>query len=170
MRYIESYKIFEGSVKKSEKIDLYRDDKYIVVAPLTYNASCKYGAFTNWCISVPHAEYVWNSSPHAKIVFIIQKKYHISDENKEKINRFLYLKDKDDDGDISDEENKEYVELSASDDIEDLSKIAVIQNTKNNNIEIWDSNNINLDDKYHSIEQLPIDKNVISIIWNYFYN
>lgn len=169
MKYILNYKIFEVSVKKSEKIDLYRDDKYIVVSPLTYNASCKYGAFTKWCISVPHAEYVWDSAPNAKIVFIIQKKYHISDDNNEKISRFLYLKDKNDDGDISESEIEEYNELSTSHDIEDLSKIAIVQNTANNKVEIWDANNINLDDKYSTIEDLPIDYKVIKIVWDYIY-
>lgn len=49
---ITNFKLFEGSVKSSERIDIFRDNKYILVAPLTAKASMKYGAFTNWCTSV----------------------------------------------------------------------------------------------------------------------
>jgi hypothetical protein len=60
MKYLKTYKqLFEKRVSKDEKIDIYRDADYIVVAPLTHLASCKYGTDTGWCISVPSASYVW---------------------------------------------------------------------------------------------------------------
>ena len=36
-------------VEPKEYDDLYRDDDYVFVSPLTHNASCKYGANTKWC-------------------------------------------------------------------------------------------------------------------------
>jgi len=36
-------------VDSKEYDDLFRDEKYLLVAPLTHNASCKYGAGTKWC-------------------------------------------------------------------------------------------------------------------------
>src|SRR6185369_15604270 len=47
------FRTVEGAVKAAEKIDIYRDDSYIVVRPLSERASCKYGAYTKWCISAP---------------------------------------------------------------------------------------------------------------------
>ncbi len=53
------FKLFEGRVKKSDRIDIFRDNKYIVISPLTPHDSCKYGAFTRWCISVPNSGTTW---------------------------------------------------------------------------------------------------------------
>ena len=43
----------EVKAKADERDKIYQDDRLLVVAPLTHRASCKYGAFTNWCTSVP---------------------------------------------------------------------------------------------------------------------
>lgn len=170
MKYIKTFQVFETRVKKQDRIDLYRDDKYIVVSPLTYEASCKYGAFTKWCISVPHAEYVWDGGKeHSKIVFILQKKYIIPEEKDKKIEQFLELKDKMDNEGLTKREEKLYLTLLSSGEAEDLSKIAIIFNKKNDLIEIWDANNINLDDNYSTIEQLPIDRKVVDVIYDYFF-
>lgn len=52
MKYI---KTFEYRVHREDRIEILRDDKYIIVAPLTKDASCKYGAFTHWCTANPHS-------------------------------------------------------------------------------------------------------------------
>ena len=52
MKYI---KTFEYRVHREDRIEILRDDKYIIVAPLTEDASCKYGAFTHWCTANPHS-------------------------------------------------------------------------------------------------------------------
>ena len=41
---VEKFKVSSDEYQK-----LYEDDTYLLVAPLTHNASCKYGANTKWC-------------------------------------------------------------------------------------------------------------------------
>ncbi len=169
MKHILTFNLFEGKVKKSDKIDIFRNEKYIVVRPLTHQASCKYGAFTQWCISVPNAEYVWESSKDAIVIFILQKNYNISSEKEDVIRRFLELNEKEQEGEIDEEETDEYLRIMGSREAEDLSKIALIFSNDNlNNPEIWDANNIKLNDNYpYGYRDLPIDNSVIEAIENY---
>lgn len=182
MKFIKTLEEFisESKVKSDEKIDILRDSNYIVVQPLTHRASCKYGAYTKWCISVPNAEYVWTeSSDHDNlpyiVIFIIQRNYK-NPNNDTDIERLIYLNDiiqnGDDNGDsINEEDHEEYLELFASHNGEDLSKIALIFTNKNRiSPEIWDNNNINLDDVYNSYFQLPIDNYVLDKIEEYVAN
>lgn len=160
--------LYEGSVKKTDRVDIYRDSNYIVIRPLTYRASCKYGAFTRWCISVPHAEYVWDSSPDAVVIFIIQKNYKISPEREKKISRFLYLRDKSENEEMSRQEKKELEILMRNPhELEDLTKIALTTTKRFNNVEIWDNNNIELSDNYNGFWDLPISGDVVDAIMNY---
>jgi hypothetical protein len=64
--------ITEARVKKSDRIDIYRDKNVIVVAPLTHEALKKYASECAWCINSD--KYEWTHYHQGKIVVIIQKK------------------------------------------------------------------------------------------------
>ena len=169
MKYIKSFDLFEARVKKSDRIDIFRDNKYIIISPLTHKASCKYGANTKWCISTPSDSTAYDSNPDAIVVIIIQRNYIISEEKYNIIEKFLSLKDKDDEEGLSDEEKEEYLDIMNSHEAEDLSKIALVYGR--NNVEIWDANNINLNDSYQfGYKTLPIDDYVLDIIADFFDN
>jgi hypothetical protein len=173
MKHLLNFKLFESKVKKSEKIDILRDDKYIVVRPLTHTASCKYGAYTQWCISVPGAEYVWDSSPDAIVIFILQKDYKISPLRYKKIQKLIELNELKKEGEITRTQLNSFRTLMENHQGEDLSKIALVFSKNNlNDPEIWDNNNIKLNDQYdyysyNDYFELPIDQYVIDAIEEY---
>jgi hypothetical protein len=181
MKHINNFNTFlnEGRVKKDEKIDIYRDKDFIVVAPISFQASCKYGAYSKWCISAPSNDDIWTddiNTPNAttKIVFIIQRNLEYSESEQEDIYKFEKYHEKQEDGEeLSEEEREEYIELSDSMRGYDFSKIALIKSIKNNGVEIWDMNNIHVNDPYSSpnpnmkIEDLPISDIVIEKAYDY---
>lgn len=64
----------EVRAKPGERDKIYQDDNLLVVAPLTHNASCKYGAYTNWCTSVPsNDEHFVDHMAHGVLVYFIIK-------------------------------------------------------------------------------------------------
>jgi hypothetical protein len=65
---------------------------------------------------------------------------------------------------------EEFSELYHSHEGEDLSKIALIYYKKNKGVEIWDANNINIEEayQYDGYFGLPIKKEVLQAIENYF--
>lgn len=71
-KYIKEETITEGRVKKSDRIDIYRDKNVIVVAPLTHEALKKYASECAWCINSD--KYEWTHYHQGKIVVIIQRK------------------------------------------------------------------------------------------------
>lgn len=65
----------EAKKAKNESKKLYEDEKYLIVQPMTHQASCVYGAETKWCVSSRDSsryfdDYIRNS----KFVYIINKK------------------------------------------------------------------------------------------------
>lgn len=157
--------LFEGRVKRDERIELFRDKDYIVVAPLTNEASCKYGAFTKWCISAPNND-AWKDG--VKIVFIIQRNPTITQEEQDSIDKFSDYYEKIQDGeDLTDDEIREYYDLM--DKGFDFSKIALVKG--NRKIEIWDSNNVNINDTdinpYFTVYNLPFPDEVIESAMDY---
>lgn len=171
MKYLKNFKeLFEKRVAKSDKVDIYRDGDYIVVAPLTHLASCKYGTDTGWCISVPSASYVWDDGFDeniSKVVFIINKNFQ---GDNEKISKLAQLNYKKDNEGLEDDDIEEFSDLFFSHEGEDLSKIALIYYKKNGSVEIWDANNIDITESYQydSYHGLPIPNNVLESIENYF--
>lgn len=163
--------IDETSVKSNEKVDIYRDSSIIVVRPLSERASCKYGAFTKWCISAPSSG-AWETNPDAVIVMLLQKNYQISTQKHNLIDRFSYFQDLEDSGEMTpelEEEREELMDNNDYHDFEDLSKIALVFG--NNHTEIWDANNINISDNYQfGWERLPVSKDAINAISNYIDN
>jgi hypothetical protein len=150
MKHLKLFENFinEGRVKKDEKIDIYRDDRYIIVEPLTHRASCKYGAYTNWCTSTPSDDFGWNTGVDANLrkIIIIDKKF---EENTEKVNTLSDIVWKVENGelDLEDYENEE-VELLRDILMEkeyyDLSKIALTVNEDNEIVQVWDARNTEL--------------------------
>ena len=167
MKYIR--KIFETNVKKSEKTDIYRDNNYIVVEVFSHKASCKYGAFTRWCISTPSDGVAWDAGHDngARVIIIINKTYKPDEELAKKL---VELNEKYQEGNTTPEEDDEYYELMSTTEAQDLSKIAIVLGD-DGHTEIWDANNINLTDVYSfGFSYLPIDSAVINAIDNYLYD
>ena len=72
-------KIKEKKLKKQRDI-IYKDDRWLVISPKTYEASCAYGAGTKWCVTSKDTSTHWNTySKNASFFFILDK--HITDEN-----------------------------------------------------------------------------------------
>jgi hypothetical protein len=154
----------ETRVKSNEKIDIYRDEKYVVVEVLTHKASCKYGAFTQWCISHPFDPTAWNAGVDVEhVIFIINKSFK---PNFDKIKELDNLNDKFLNDELNEKEKEKYFKLIKNKKAQDLSKIAIIVGYYNT--EIWDANNINLTYVYpYGYKDLPIDQKVIDAIDNY---
>ena len=92
-----SKRVFEGSVKKSDRIDIFRDDKYIVVAPLTEEASMKYGADSHWCTSASGSG-AWcdeskpnNENSKVGLIILIRRNYKMTPRNEENSELYYYL-------------------------------------------------------------------------------
>lgn len=82
----ESLQELENELKKHENkirrqvqaIDganiVYEDERYTVVNPLTYNASCYYGAGTKWCTSSEKTQQYWNDkNAEGKLFYVFDK-------------------------------------------------------------------------------------------------
>ena len=74
MRYLKKYgeMLNEGRVKRSERLDVFRNDDIIVVMPLTHTALRKYANKCQWCINDDIHE--WEEYHKGKHVLIIQRK------------------------------------------------------------------------------------------------
>ena len=74
MRYLKKYgeMLNEGRVKRSERLDVFRNDDIIVVMPLTHTALRKYANKCQWCINDDINE--WEQYHKGKHVIIIQRK------------------------------------------------------------------------------------------------
>ena len=79
-KYIKGETITESRVKKSDRIDIYRDENVIVVAPLTHEALQKYASECAWCIN--RDKYEWTHYHQGKIAFIKQRKPKKNKKNK----------------------------------------------------------------------------------------
>ena len=62
----------EVKSKVDERDKIYQDENIVVVAPLNHSASCKYGAYTKWCTSVPsNDEHFNNYMQHGVLIYFI---------------------------------------------------------------------------------------------------
>jgi hypothetical protein len=168
--------LFEYRVRKDEKIDILRDDKYIVVAPLSEEASCKYGAFTHWCTSNPDSgawdlgigqDYI-NLKNNNKIVYIIQRNYKLTSKNEEQSEEYYHLFKKFENGDFDERDDEKklqerFDEINNDIDSLNFSKIAVEYNFKHQWWSLWTANNICISDHpwNYGLTDLPIDEYVI---------
>jgi hypothetical protein len=172
--------LFESNVKKNERIEILRDDNYIVVAPLTERASCKYGAFTHWCISAPGSGYFENYNNinlegKDKLIFILNRKLNITQKQKDVYDKYNYIFYKYENSDFYDGENEETVldkklELEETDDFLDFSKICIYYNYKQRTYGIYSGNNIFLNDfgyDIHNLDAIGIEPYVIDAIFEF---
>ena len=66
---------FEEEVPKTtSRVKLYEDDKWLVVSPLTHEASCKYGIHSAWCVSTSNKDYYNRYTKDGLLVFFLDKK------------------------------------------------------------------------------------------------
>jgi len=57
MIHLNYFKTFESiKVKPNEYVELWRDSDFVLIVPLTHNASQKYGFGTKWCTSSKKSE------------------------------------------------------------------------------------------------------------------
>jgi hypothetical protein len=70
---------------------IYEDDRFIVVVPKTHKASCKYGAFSNWCVSTSNTNY-FNQYTQGRgmLAFIIWKDEMGKYDNRTNSNDTIY--------------------------------------------------------------------------------
>ena len=157
----------EVRVPKSERVNIYRDDRYVVVRPLTHRASCKYGAYTQWCISVPSEDDLWDEvDPNDTIVImVIDRKYEMKDQDK--ISRLSDLHDKEENEGLSEEEKDEYLNLMIDDDAHDLKKMVIVMRSNGSIEQIFDLNNIEITDNYYTIYSLPYPEEIKDAIKEY---
>jgi|694.fasta_scaffold18259_13 hypothetical protein len=82
--------------KNASRIKIYEDDRYLVVTPLTHEASCQYGAHSNWCVSTSNTNYFQNYVKDGILIFVIDKKgvnLLKPDANSYKFAIYIYFKD-----------------------------------------------------------------------------
>jgi hypothetical protein len=64
----------EQKPETTSRIKIYEDDKWLLVSPLTHDASCKYGVHSNWCVSTSTRSYYDSYTKDGILVFFIDKK------------------------------------------------------------------------------------------------
>jgi hypothetical protein len=70
-----TYTTDEVKKAKNESKKLYEDQKYLIVQPMTHQASCVYGAETKWCVaSRDSSKYFDDYTKNSKFVYVINKK------------------------------------------------------------------------------------------------
>ena len=70
-----TYTTDEVKKAKNESKKLYEDQKYLIVQPMTHQASCVYGAETKWCVSSrDSSKYFDDYTKNSKFVYVINKK------------------------------------------------------------------------------------------------
>ena len=73
--------ILEGRAKPEDRDKIYEDERITVVVPLTHKGSCKYGAYTKWCVATPSKddEFKEYKENGVLIYFIINSPYPEAD-------------------------------------------------------------------------------------------
>ncbi len=164
--------INEGRVKKDERIEILRDNKYLVVAPLTHTASCKYGAYTHWCSSAlgsgtedsfDKSDTSINQSNGSKLIYILRSDIKQTPEQRNKSDRYYNLTSDVENGELQEDspEYEEYIELRYDKEALDMTKIAVEYNQKYGSYSLWSGNNIPMEG---GLDSLQIDEYVIDAI------
>jgi 2'-5' RNA ligase len=154
----KEYKLDEGSVKSSERVNIYRDSRYTIVSPLSHKASCKYGANSKWCVSTPSSSKMYDASVslNKKYIIIIDKqpveKYtddeiehfeELSDEGDRFSQLFVRIYNAmlyDEDAELQDNEIKDAISIITK--LFDFSKLNI--RFYSNKYSIWTADNFNI--------------------------
>jgi len=76
----------EEGIKEEDREKWYEDDEWLVVVPLTYKASCKYGANTKWCTTDSKTDaYFKNYSSEAPLIIVTNKQRKLKPDNLNKV-------------------------------------------------------------------------------------
>lgn len=168
-------RVFEGSVKSSDRIDIFRDEKYVVVAPLTEEASMKYGADSHWCTSVCGSG-AWceesrpnNENSRVGLIILIRRNYKMTPRNEKNSELYYYLNRQSECSEITKREMKKMELLREDDDYLNMSKLTIVFSINKNDNEVWAANNIQLDWIYslYDLVGYGIDDYVIDEVSNY---
>ena len=64
----------EKKAVKNQKVVIYNDDDWLVVSPLSWEASCYYGAGTKWCVASKQTDTHWKSyNKRSTFFYVIDK-------------------------------------------------------------------------------------------------
>ena len=175
-------KLNEGSVKSSERVNIYRDSRYTIVSPLSHKASCKYGANSKWCTSTPSSSHMYDKSllSNKKFIIIIDKqpikKY--TDDEIEKFEDLALDGDKfsqlfvriyeailyDTDADLQSNEMEEGLSIIKK--LLDFSKLNI--RFESNKYSIWTADNFNIRSMFGvKLSQLGLPNQALSNIKEY---
>lgn len=156
--------VIEKRVERSDREELYRDDDFIVVRPLTHEASRKYGCDTNWCTSVERESFWEEHTKNGIVIYVINrhKKPKPLSERNQKIREFQKLYNEDEWDYLSKEEKiKKFL---------DFSRVAVSYSPDDYGFAIHDAHNFDLNNfDIYDINELPIPKNITKLIDDYIY-
>lgn len=168
--------MFEGSVKSSDRINIFRDEKYVVVAPLTEEASMKYGADSHWCTSASGSG-AWceesrpnNENSTVGLIILIRRNYKMTPRNEKNSDLYYYLFRKEENGEATKRERNRLESLREDDDYLNMSKLTITFSINSNGYgEVWAANNIHLDWIYslYDLVGYGIDDYVIDEVSNY---
>lgn len=80
---------------KKQKTVIYEDDKWFVVSPHSWRASCYYGAGTKWCVTMKNNSEYWDTYSRRSVFFyVIDKTKNKTDPQYKIAYRKIGLKDK----------------------------------------------------------------------------
>ena len=68
------------SIDPSDAKKLYEDDNLLIVKPLTYESSCKYGSGTRWCTTSTQSYFKNYTEDGQSLYYVILKKFDISNK------------------------------------------------------------------------------------------
>lgn len=178
----------ESSVKSNERVDIYRDERFIVVSPLTHRASCKYGANTNWCTATPSSSKQFDGriEKGIKLITIIDKtppskftdeeidKYYddcIENSNEDSCLIEELIDSIDNDYSINVPKNKESIVKQTLKKILNFNKIALSIGQKGG-YSIWTGENYNVREffPFFKIEDIGLPQEAIQNIRNFITN
>lgn len=157
--------LLETRVKPDEIELIHRDNDFIVLRPLSFRASCKYGANTHWCTSTPSNRDKFDShtSGEKYLIYILNRKTNptavINYERFEELDNKIRGKGG------SEQEEKEYEELWEKMRETATSRIAIHVNPIG--YEMFGADNLPLDERYETVEDLPVSSIVIDKINDY---
>jgi tRNA nucleotidyltransferase/poly(A) polymerase len=163
------FELDEVSVKSDEKEEIYRDNNYIVIRPLTHFAARKYGCDTNWCTSVSNSQHFdYHTENKNFILYIINRNIKPAPTNirNDKINNFVKLYTNGQWDNVEDNKKEKFL---------DYSRIAIsveyMEGEENApDIRIFDANDFDLYEftgNWASIDGLPIPQNIKTVIIDY---
>ena len=68
------------SIDPSDAKKLYEDDNLLIVKPLTYESSCKYGSGTRWCTTSTQSHFKGYTEDGQSLYYVILKKFDRSNK------------------------------------------------------------------------------------------